>query len=342
MEKLKCGVVGFGRIGWDHCRQIYRKEDLELTCVVDPLPERHEEAIKIYKTKTFSTIDEMINSGVKLDLLVIATPSKFHADMTIKALNAGFNVLVEKPMALSLEEADSMILTAEKMGKVLAVHQQRRFSADYVQLKEIINSGVLGKVYRIILRSYGFRRRNDWQSLKRMGGGSLSNKGPHGIDMILGIIGGKAELLFADLRKIVSVGDAEDVVVLLFKGINGELVEYEINSAAVFPEPTWYVMGNCGTLVFKDNVFHLKYFNPNQLMSLSVNDSLAVKGRTYDSGDRIPWQEKVIPFDQTKGLDFYKNLSATIRGKEKLRVPLSDVREQIRLTMQAKKMSGFY
>ncbi len=342
MEKLRCGVAGLGRVGWErHCKQIYEKEDLELTCVMDPLPERREEAVRTYETEAFSTIEEVINR-VKLDLLVIATPSKFHMEMTIEALNAGLNVLVEKPMALHLEEADRMITVCKQAGKVLAVHQQHRFSADYVQLKEIIDSGVLGKVYRIILRDYNFTRRNDWQSLKRMGGGSLNNKGPHGVDMLLGILGGKAELLLADLRRIVSVGDAEDVVVLLLKGKNGELAEYETNSAVAFSGPTWCIMGNCGTLILENDVFNLKYFNPTQLMPLLANDSLAVKGRTYDSGDRIPWQEEAIPLDKTRSLDFYENLSAAIRGKEKLRVPLSDVREQIRLINQAKRMSGFY
>ncbi|HCG76597.1 MAG: hypothetical protein CO162_00045 [bacterium (Candidatus Ratteibacteria) CG_4_9_14_3_um_filter_41_21] len=342
MERLKCGVVGLGRIGWcHHCQKIQERDDLELTCVVDPLAERREEAITTFKTKAFSTIEEAINN-LNLDLLVVASPSKFHCEQTIRALNSGINVLVEKPMAGTLKEVDEMIATSKRKGKVLAVHQQHRFAADYVQLKEILDSGILGKVYRIIRRDYGFSRRSDWQSLKRMGGGTLSNTGPHGIDMLLGILGGKAELLFADLRKIATVGDAEDVAVLLFKGGKGELVEYELNSAAAFPEPNWYIMGESGTLIYQDSTFRIKYFNPDELMPLSVDDSLAVKGRTYDNKDRIPWQEKVIPLDQTKVLDLYDNLVAAIYGKEKLRVPLEDVREQLRLIEEAKKASGFY
>ena len=73
-----------------------------------------------------------------------------------------------------------------------------------------------------------------------------------------------------------------------------------------------------------------------------VDDSLAAKGRTYDNKDRIAWQEKVIPLNQTKGLDLYDNLVAVIYGKERLRVSLEDVREQIRLIAEAKKISGFY
>ncbi|MCK4244111.1 MAG: Gfo/Idh/MocA family oxidoreductase [Candidatus Omnitrophica bacterium] len=342
MERLKCGVVGLGRIGWStHCKKIQEREDLELVCVVDPLAERREEAITTFKTKVFSTIEEAIGN-LNLDLLVIASPSKFHAEQTIKALNAGIHVLVEKPMAETLKEVDEMIAISKKKGKVLAVHQQHHFAADYIQLREILDSGILGKIYRIVYRSYRFARRSDWQSLKRMGGGTLSNTGPHGIDMLLGILGGKAELLFADLRKVATVGDAEDVVILLFKGEKGELVEFESNSAAAFPEPNWYIMGESGTLIYQDSTFRIKHFNPDKLMPLSADDSLAVKGRTYDNKDRIPWQEETIPLDQTKSLDFYDNLVAAIYGKEKLRVPLEDIREQIRLINEAKKISGFY
>ena len=77
-------------------------------------------------------------------------------------------------------------------------------------------------------------------------------------------------------------------------------------------------------------------------MSISVNDSLAVEGRTYDNMDRIPWKEKDVQIDASKALDLYDNLINVIRGKEKLRVPLEDVREQIRIITEAKKISGFY
>lgn len=342
MGIIKCGVVGLGRVGWNvHCSEIYGRDDMELTCVVDTFAERQEEATTRFKTKAFSVIEEAI-CDVDLDLLVIASPTKFHPEQTIKALNAGINVLVEKPVAETLKEVDQMIATAKEKNRVLAVHQQQRFAAHYIQLTEILNSGILGKVYRIIRRDYQFCRRSDWQSLKRMGGGTLSNTGPHGIDMILGILGGKAELIFTDLRKVAAVGDAEDVAILFLKGGKGELVEYELNSAAAFPEPNWYIMGDCGTLIYQDDTFHVKWFEPNKLMPLPVDDSLAVKGRTYDNKDRIPWQEKNIPLDQTKGLDFYDNLVAVIDGKEKLRVPLEDVREQIHLISEAKKMSDFY
>ncbi len=342
METLKCGVAGLGRVGWDcHCKEIDGRNDTELACVVDPLAERREEAETTFKAKAFSTIEEAMDN-VDLDLFVIASPSKFHTEHTIKALNAGIHVLVEKPIAGTLEETDEMIATAKKNNRVLAVHQQYRFNAHYIQLTEILDSGILGRIYRIIRRSYHFKRRCDWQSLKETGGGTLSNTGPHGIDMLLGILGGKAELLFADLRRIAAVGDAEDVAVLLFRGKKGELVEYELNGAAAFPEPEWYIMGDCGTLVYQDNTFSIKYFDPDELTALSADASLAAKGRTYDSGDRIPWQEETIALDKTKGLNLYDNLTAVIRGEEKLRVPIEDVREQIRLIAAAKQISGFY
>jgi len=78
MERLKCGVVGLGRIGWySHCKEINERDNTELTCVIDPVAKRREEAIKTFKTKAFPTMEEAINN-LDLDLLVIASHSKFH------------------------------------------------------------------------------------------------------------------------------------------------------------------------------------------------------------------------------------------------------------------------
>ena len=105
MEKLKCGVVGLGRIGWcTHCKEINERHDAELTCVIEPVAKRREEA-----TKAFPTMEEVINN-LHLDLLVIASASKLHFEQTIKGLNAGINILVEKSMAETLKEMDILNL----------------------------------------------------------------------------------------------------------------------------------------------------------------------------------------------------------------------------------------
>src|SRR5207247_5899878 len=113
---------------------------------------------------------------------------------------AGKHVIVEKPMAMSLAEADSMIAAAKRARKKLIVHQNYRFYPEFLHLKEIVDSGLIGRVFHIRNYITAFARRNDWQTLSKNGGGVLNNTCVHFLDQILQLLPGTVAQVMGDLQ----------------------------------------------------------------------------------------------------------------------------------------------
>src|SRR4051794_13298327 len=116
-------VVGLGRAGWDiHVAQLRGRADSQIVAVVDPEPDRREQAKAEFGCKAYESLSKMLRQS-DVEVVVIATPSAQHAGDTRKSLRAGKHVVVEKPMAMTLTEADSMIRAAEEANRKLFVHQ---------------------------------------------------------------------------------------------------------------------------------------------------------------------------------------------------------------------------
>ena len=146
MSKIRVAVIGCGSIAkYRHVPEYAALENVELVAFVDPIIERAEEYANIHGGKAFSDYKEMLEQ-VKPDAVSVCTPNYLHAPMTIDAANAGAHVLVEKPMAVTDEEAAAMIEAANKNGVHLMVGHNQRFMPPHVKAKEILKSGVLGKV----------------------------------------------------------------------------------------------------------------------------------------------------------------------------------------------------
>src|SRR5688572_29475841 len=127
-DPIRYGVVGLGRAGWDiHVKQLRERPDAKVVAVVDPVPERREQTEREFAgCKSYAKLADMLRKQPDVEVVVVATPSALHAPDAKKSLKAGKHVVVEKPMAVSVAEADSMIKTAGQAGKRLFVHQNYR------------------------------------------------------------------------------------------------------------------------------------------------------------------------------------------------------------------------
>src|SRR3954468_12658253 len=138
-DAVRYAVVGLGRAGWDiHVHQLRPRTDSKIVAVVDPVEDRRNEAAAEFGCKTYTSLSKMLRQE-DVEVVVIATPSAQHGPDTKKSLRAGKHVAVEKPMAMSLAEADAMIRTSEETGKKLFVHQNYRFFPEFLHLKEVID-----------------------------------------------------------------------------------------------------------------------------------------------------------------------------------------------------------
>jgi UDP-N-acetylglucosamine 3-dehydrogenase len=150
---IRAGVIGAGAMGQNHIRIYSRMEGVELAGVSDVDRERAEATAMQFDTKAFTDYKEMFAEG--LDAVSVVVPTKLHKQVVLDAYEAGLNVLVEKPIADTIENAELMIGAAKKAGKILMVGHIERFNPAVIKLKEIIDSGILGKLVSISTRRVG-------------------------------------------------------------------------------------------------------------------------------------------------------------------------------------------
>ncbi|MCE9589415.1 MAG: Gfo/Idh/MocA family oxidoreductase [Planctomycetes bacterium] len=341
-EPVRYGVVGLGRAGWDiHVAALRGRADAKIVAIADPLEARRNEAATEFGCKTYTDITSLLKQE-DIEVVTIATPSVLHGPDTKQALRAGKHVVVEKPMAMSLAEADSMIKAAKAARKKLFVHQNYRFFPECTHLKEVVDSGIIGKVFHIRCYITGFNRRNDWQTLSKNGGGVLNNTCPHFIDQILLYAGAPVKEVMGDLRQIASPGDVEDHVKAFIRFENGCTADMEISSVEniAMPMPKWVFCGSTGTLTSDGQKSTIRWYDPKQVKPLKVVDG-PVLARKYGNEDKLPWHEKEV---DAKGPDrgtFYGNVADVLRNKGAMFITPESVREVIRTIGMIRKGTKF-
>ncbi len=186
---IRVGVIGTGAMGQNHLRIYSEMEEVELAGISDIDQKRVEFMATQFKTKAFTNYKKMFLEG--LDAVSVVVPTKLHKQVALDALDAGMQVLVEKPIADTIENAEMIIEAAKKAGKVLMIGHIERFNPAVIRLKEIINSGILGKIVSI--------------STKRVGPynprirdvGVILDLGVHDIDIISYLYGKKINSVYA-------------------------------------------------------------------------------------------------------------------------------------------------
>ena len=162
---LRVGIAGFGRSGRDiHARWLkIDKEQFKIVAVADNLPERREDAVKELGCNVYNDHHELLQNAKKdqLDLFINATPSQFHSEAALEALNMGLNMVSEKPAAKNVAEFDKMVEAAKKSGAVYYQFQNSRFYPFFQKICDVIDSGVLGEIIHIRSVWSGFSRRWD-------------------------------------------------------------------------------------------------------------------------------------------------------------------------------------
>jgi len=255
MKKLNFGIIGCGRIAYKHAEAIKKNEKGNLLYVCDIIEERAVDYKNKYDAEEyFIDYHEMLERP-DLDVVNICTPSGMHAEMGIAAAKAGKHVIVEKPMALSLKDADDLIKACEENGVKLAVCFQNRFNLPVQKLRKALEEGRFGKLTHgsAVVRWFRPQEYYDqapWRGTWAMDGGCLMNQAIHNIDLLQWMMG-PVESVFGytatNLRKI----EAEDVGVAVLKFKSGALGVIEA-STTIYPEnleETLAIFGEKGTVV---------------------------------------------------------------------------------------------
>jgi len=192
-RKIKFAVIGCGHIGKRHVEMIVRNPDAELMALVD-IRKREELNVNQYNVPFFHSLDELLSEDLELDVVNIATPNGYHAELAINALAAKKHVLIEKPIALNKADAEKIIYKALNMHKHVFAVMQNRYSPPSVWIKELVTSGKLGNIYMVQLNCYWNRderyyKPESWHGKKDLDGGTLFTQFSHFIDIMYWLFG---------------------------------------------------------------------------------------------------------------------------------------------------------
>ncbi|MHB1154174.1 MAG: Gfo/Idh/MocA family protein [Eubacteriales bacterium] len=297
--KIKLGIIGLGRAGRGmHLNEIENSRDMfEITAVCDCIKERADEVAARYGCRAYYNIgDFLADDG--FEMADIATRSCDHCRHAIMSMEAGKHVLLEKPMSTDLSEAMMVYEAGERLHRKLYIRHNRRWEGPFNQALSIINSGIIGDVFEVRLTRNEFETRNDWQTLRKYGGGQLLNWGPHIIDQAL-IFGEGYTDIYCNIKQINASGDCEDHIKIVFTGKNKRIIDMEISGGCALSLPLYTAYGTKGSFEIYNDRTELKYVNRNfNIIKYKANEG--TPGVYFANSDDIPWVTETVPTVQIK------------------------------------------
>ncbi|MBU1011379.1 MAG: Gfo/Idh/MocA family oxidoreductase [Bacteroidetes bacterium] len=253
MKKLNFAIIGCGRISHRHAEHISNNGILQAVCDVEY--EKASSLGKQYNVNAYKSIDELLLHEKGLDVVSICTPNGLHAEHTIKALNAGVNVLCEKPMAISVYDCGEMIKTAERNNKRLFIVKQNRFNPPVAAVKKAIDEGLFGKILSVQLSCFWNRNedyyKNSWKGTKNLDGGTLFTQFSHFVDLLYWTVGDiKSAQAFTSNLAHQNIIEFEDTGVVALEFFNGAIgtINYTVNSYGKNMEGSLTIFGEKGTV----------------------------------------------------------------------------------------------
>src|ERR671913_846768 len=265
VEKLRFGILGCGVIGPHHAKAVAGLKSAELVAVADVVPELAEKLAEEYGCSHYASLQEML-SGVDLDAVRVCTPSGMHAEGAITALEAGKDVVIEKPVDVTLEAVDRLLGVQRATGGKVAVVSQHRFDAATLAVHRAVSTRQFGRLTAGSAevrwwRSQSYYDSGGWRGTWELdGGGVLINQAIHSIDLLQWLMGQVVEItaymgLIAHERI-----EVEDTAVAILKFANGALGTIVATTAA-YPGLTTRIAvhGDRGSAIIDDD--ELTYFH---------------------------------------------------------------------------------
>jgi len=335
---LRVGIAGYGRSGCDiHTRWLRQAPDkFRIVAVADQIESRRNDAARDLQCTVFSDYRDLLKKG-GFDFFINSLPSFLHSRVTAEAFKAGHNVVCEKPLGTSVTEFDAMAAAAKKARRRFLPFQNSRFFPFFDKMREIIASGVLGRILHIRSTWGGFGRRWDWQTLQVTGGGNLLNTGPHPMDHAIILFGDKQPKVFCRMESIQPFGgDAEDFCAVTLYGKGSPTIEVLLSSYLVYPQGDQYsVSGTLGGMAGGPAGLRWKHFDPKKAPTHKLWRPWSDE-RKY-CGETLPWVDETWQPPEEAAKDpfnynsrcFYNNVyDVLVNGAEQVVKP-AEVRRQI-------------
>lgn len=211
---LRVGMIGLGKMGLSHHAIVNAHPGVQVVAACDTTAYLTDVLTKYTGLKCYSDLDRML-AEEQLDAVVVATPSKLHADMVSKALARGLHVFCEKPFVLDVADGEKLIALAEEKQRVTQVGYHYRFVGAFQEAARIVQSGALGDIHHVRAEAYGpvvlRAKGGTWRSAKSEGGGALYDYACHALDLV-NYIAGVPDSVSGVVRHGVFSRDVDDEV----------------------------------------------------------------------------------------------------------------------------------
>jgi predicted dehydrogenase len=232
---IRTAIVGCGRIADRHARLLTSMPEFSLVALADVRPDKAAALAGRFGGRAYCDYRQMLEKE-KPDLLHVLTPSGSHASIALDAMESCGNVLVEKPMALSLADADAMIEKADRLGRRLFVVKQNRYNPPVRKLREALERGRFGRLTLGAIRVRWCRRQDYYDQDSYRGtwaqdGGALTNQASHHLDLLQWTFGAVDEVFAMTARQLVRI-EAEDTGVAVVRFAGGAVGTIEATTAA--------------------------------------------------------------------------------------------------------------
>jgi UDP-N-acetyl-2-amino-2-deoxyglucuronate dehydrogenase len=308
MDDLKFALVGCGRISRKHVDAIGKAANAKLVAVCDLDLARAKAIGDKLGIPSFTDMDEMVGK-VPIDVINILTPTGYHAQHAVHLTKHGKHIVVEKPMALRLEDADEMILAADRAGVRLFVVKQNRYNLPVQRLRKALEAGRFGKLVMGTVRVRWCRRQDyydqdAWRGTWELDGGVLANQASHHVDLLMWMLGQVESVVAMTATQLVNV-ETEDTAAVLLRFTNGALGIVEATTATrpVDLEGSLSILGEKGTVVIGgfavNELVTWKFENPTPEDASAIEDSRTMPDNVYGFGHEA----------------FINNVVRTIRGQ---------------------------
>lgn len=258
---MKYALIGCGRIATNHIKAVLNNK-LELVAVCDVLPEKMEALLAKHGLENdeailrYTDYKQMVEEHPEIQLISIATESGLHAEIALYCIDHNINLIIEKPMAMSMTDAEEIIRRAEAQHVKVSACHQNRFNIAVQKLRKAVESGRFGKLSHGSIhvrwnRNKDYYTQAPWRGTWAQDGGALMNQCIHGIDLLRWMMGSEVVSVYGQTRRqLHSYLEAEDLGMAVVTFKNGAVATIE-GTTNVYPqnlEETLYVFGEFGTV----------------------------------------------------------------------------------------------
>lgn len=313
---MNFAIIGCGFIAKKHAKAINEIEGAKLVAVTDKIPENMVFYKEEYGAVPYEDMDEMFNNE-DIDIVCICTPTGLHAPLAIEAANAKKHIILEKPIAMTLEDADKIIEACHENNVKLSIVHPNRYRPVVKELKKILDKNLLGKISHVNAivnwnRNQEYYDQSPWRGTKEYDGGALMNQAIHNVDLLQWFMGEVEEVYSMEATRLRKI-EAEDVSNGIVRFKSGALGIVQATTT-VYPrnfEESITIFGEKGTV--KIGGSNAIYFEHLEIEGMSEKEATELKQKVKNDPWGLPGHQCIL---QDMIYSVENNTTPAISGEE--------------------------